>query len=409
MKFFYGLSVGILLAGETFAEKCETGHHFNLTANKCMEDGCLGPESCMDPATLGEYVVLKKPAEFAVKCIKTEACECDAFRGYVQSDKTNKFSICTPPTKKCTDTTGKYEEYECGENYCTCKTKNFDYCAIPDNDCHKQGNTCESVVYDNSENFEDHKCGVAPENMIVDRSTNEYVCGPGTKLNSESKCQHIVTCESNSCKNNQECSVNDFKITCDCKSGFKNNAKKVCQKLKTCKTCRNNEKCSAITEFKNTGCKCIVGHIKIKGKCVLHTKTCDDDSCSDTQGCFNGTVTSNFRCKNNCKIEAFYTNQNQTCEATSGKIGCVEGFEISSVEPAEISCTPEPLAETNIVERGPMVEEPIGGKSMNQGTLIYLVIAVVAALAIVMGVIMFLKSRKSGGYTGGANTGGGEE
>ena len=42
---------------------------------------------------------------------------------------------------------------------------------------------------------------------------------------------------------------------------------------------------------------------------------------------------------------------------------------------------------------------------MNQGTMIYLVIAVVAVLAIVMGVIMFLKSRNSGGYTGGANSG----
>ena len=166
MKFFYGLSVGILLTGETFAEKCET--FFNLTANKCMEVGCLGPESCMHPATLGEYLDLKKPAEFAVKCIKNEACECDASRGYgvvwmqltvtttkyvnrfwnfiftlfsttpfhVQTDKTNKLSICTPPTKKCTDTTGKYEEYKCGENVCTCKTKNFDYCASPDNYLH---------------------------------------------------------------------------------------------------------------------------------------------------------------------------------------------------------------------------------------------------------------------------------
>lgn len=387
MKFFYGLSVGILLAGETFAEKCETGHHFNLSENKCMEDGCLGPESCMDSATLAEYVELKTPTEFAVKCNKTVACECDASEGYVQSDKTNKFSKCKPPSNKCTDTTGKYEEYECDENVCTCKIKNFDYCAIPDNDCHKQGNTCKSVVYDSSENFEDHKCGVAPENMIVDRSTNEYVCGPGTKLNSESKCQHIVTCKSNSCTNNEKCSVIDFKITCDCKSGFKNNAKNVCQKLRPCKTCKNNEKCSAITEFKNTGCKCIVGHIKIKGKCVLHTQTCDENSCLDTQGCLNGTATSNFECENNCKADDFYTNQNQTCEATSGKIGCVEGFEISSVESAEISCTP----------------------NMNQGTLIYLVIAVVAALAIIMGVIMFLKSRNSGGYTGGANSGGGEE
>jgi len=120
---------------------------------------------------------------------------------------------------------------------------------------------------------------------------------------------------------------------------------------------------------------------------VLHTPTCDDGSCSDIQGCKNGTATSNFECKNNCKADDFYTNQNQTCEATSGKIGCVEGFEISSVESGETSCTP----------------------NMNQGTLIYLVIAVVAALAIIMGVIMFLKSRNSGGYTGGANSGGGEE
>lgn len=386
MKFLYGLSVGLLFAGQTFAKNCAEGQIYDLSQDKCV-DGCHQPESCMDATALDFYLnsAEKDRGDFGVNCASDGVCECSHDKGYVQSDAAKKSSICTSPSEKCTDTSGKYQEYECDETVCKCKNTNFNYCELQDNACHEQGDTCESVAYADGEEFKDHVCGSAPNNMIVDPSTNEYVCKPGTKMNGE-KCQKLVTCKKK-CKNNKlAClNINDFQnichsreLSCDKpKSGLKEDVK--CN----CKSSTQRQ----IGGFKE-GCMCIEDHIKVDQDCEKHDQFCSENSCLDTQSCTNGTVSSQLTCEDNCKYaEDIYTNQNKTCEGTTGKIDCIEGFEISSEEGAENVCTP----------------------NTNQGTMIYLVIAVVAVLAIVMGVIMFLKSRNSGGYTGGANSGGVED
>jgi hypothetical protein len=335
MKFFYGLSVGVLLAGTTFAEECKTG--YDAGAKKCVE-GCLGPESCMDSATIQEYLDLKKPEDFPIQCNKSVACECNASKGYIQSNKTDKFSKCTPPSEKCIDTTEKYQKYECNENVCKCKKTDFDYCENPENECHKQGNTCKPVPFSETENFKDHKCGAAPKkNMILDIDSNEYVCKPGTTKNAN-KCQKIVNCESNNCNKNQKClNVNDFQNIChsdqlSCNkpdSGRKEDVKCNCKSANS----------KMIGGYKK-GCECIAEHIKIDGLCEKHDQFCSDSSCLATQSCTNGTMDTQLNCADYCpEVVEFYARQNQTCEGTTGKIGCVEGFEISSEEGAEASCT----------------------------------------------------------------------
>ena len=94
-----------------------------------------------------------------------------------------------------------------------------------------------------------------------------------------------------------------------------------------------------IGNFKK-GCMCIKDHIKVDQDCEKHDQFCSENSCLDTQSCTNGTVSTQLVCENNCNdADDFYTNQNQTCEGTTGTIDCIKGFEDSSEEGAEKLCT----------------------------------------------------------------------
>lgn len=335
-----------------FAETCLKHEVYSISENKCVPVCQTDITVCMESGILSKFFTSDRKLDFGVTCSinpdSPGACNCDLKKGLIKSDPLNQFSKCKGPENWCKNL--DFQEYACDlqEKTCTCVDKNE--CHDENNQCFLDGLVCIDQTFEvENSGF---KCGeTAEEFEVLDKENNEYICQEGfLRDDLEGKvCRKVVECEENSCGVGMKCSAvagDSFKVACECE--LPNEQKSADQK----------------------SCICKKDFIKINDECVFHRKVCG--ACGETKVCKEATPTEHAICESKCQADDFYTNLNQTCIAETGEVECNEGFKVIETEGGvDVVCVEQ---KTNI---GSMY-----------------VIGIGIAIAVVLGLILFMKSRQ---------------
>lgn len=334
-------------------ETCLKHEVYSISENKCVPVCQTDITVCMEPTILSKFFTTDRNIDFGVTCSTNPdspgACNCDPKKGLIKTDPENQFAKCKGPENWCENL--DFQEYACDlqEKTCTCVDKNE--CHDDNNQCFIDGLICIDQTFEVEKSG--FKCGEkAGENEVLNKESNEYFCEDGFVRDDleAGVCKKVVACEEDSCGVGMKCVKligDSFRVNCECELP--------------------NEEKSA----DETSCTCKKDHIKIDNECVYHRKEC---MCGDTKICKEATPTAHAFCESKCKTEDFYTSLNQTCTAETGEVKCDEGFMVSEHSEGEV--------EVVCVEQ-----------KTNIGSMY--VIGIGIAIAVILGLILFMKSRQA--------------
>lgn len=386
------------------------------------------------------------------KCEDGSGCTCLTNKGFATIDNPeSKHDQCEQITPSCDLNWQVVNFAKCsqgdelkGSESCACEVneaKAKAHFCNTDNKCHAANKVCSYKIVDGAASV------MCPENnnpakLKLDKAKNEYVfdqvtcdknCGTNQKCDetqegtckckagfvnsvdsSALECKSLAKIEeecNEKCVNGDslgECHIQDktkpWEFECRCKDTQGENttcgSKATCQQHQTDKKKPPVCKCNGdhkIDYIDDQSCdKCMTGWIKQTGseECKRRS-TCDDLNCSEEHTCIKSKSSdTDDYCKPNCQTDDVLTSWHAVCDGKTGQLTCQEGYQEQKVATDDKTKTKRESSDIEVKAEITCTEKT------SQATMYYL-IAIVAAVAIIMGVIMFLNARRNATHTPG--------
>ncbi|KOB88480.1 hypothetical protein PFDG_02400 [Plasmodium falciparum Dd2] len=275
--------------------------------NKCHNNStCYGNRFNYDCFCDNPYIskygnkVCERPNDCeSVLCSQNQVCQilpndkliCQCEEGYKNVKgkcvPDNKCDLSCPSNKVCVIENGK-QTCKCSERFvlengvCICGN---DYKMEDGINCIAK-NKCKRKEYENICTNPNEMCAYNEETDIVKCECKEHYY-----RSSRGECILNDYCKDINCKENEECSIVNFKPECVCKENLKKNNKGECIYENSCLinegNCPKDSKC-IYREYKPHECVCNKqGHVAVNGKCVLEDKCVHNKKCSENSICVN--------------------------------------------------------------------------------------------------------------------------